>query len=299
MSSPAAPVSVVVTTVDRPASLARCLDALRGGTVAPAEIVVVDQGATPAPALRPWPSVPIVHVRQEPLGLSAARNLGAARSRSPVVAVTDDDCVPASSWVHAIGATLARHPTASAVTGPVLPAQIVGAGRHAVSSRTSLAARTYAGRVAPWVVGTGANFAVRREELLRVGGWDERLGAGSAGEAGEDVDLLYRLLAGGATIHYVPDALVRHELQTRARKRATRSSYGHGIGAFCGLRLRARDSQGLVLLGCWLALRTRLASKALVTANWATASDERLVVLGTFQGLRYAATVSSPKDVRP
>ena len=37
--------SVVIATVDRPAGLARCLDALLSGSVVPSEIIIVDQGS--------------------------------------------------------------------------------------------------------------------------------------------------------------------------------------------------------------------------------------------------------------
>src|SRR3954451_2963388 len=58
--------TVVISTLDRPAQLARCLDALLAGTCMPAEIVVVDQGDTSITAqiisARPARGVEVVHV---------------------------------------------------------------------------------------------------------------------------------------------------------------------------------------------------------------------------------------------
>ena len=56
---------------------------------------------------------------------------------------------------------------------------------------------------------TGANFALERETLERVGGLDEALGPGAAGLS-EDTDLGRRLRRAGDRILYVPGAAVRH-----------------------------------------------------------------------------------------
>ncbi len=41
-------VSAAIATLDRPETLARCLDALLSGAVLPAEVIVVDQSANDA-----------------------------------------------------------------------------------------------------------------------------------------------------------------------------------------------------------------------------------------------------------
>ena len=284
-------VSVAIATRDRPGPLARCLDALRAGVLQPLEVVVVDQGtsretegvvrarADALPGLR--------HVRQETRGLSASRNLALRETRGAVLAVTDDDCVPEPGWLAAIVAALEEDSSLAGVTGPMLPLGPEQPGLVAVSSRTSTVREEHRGRVAPWVVGTGGNMAVRREWLDRVGGFDERLGVGSPGGAGEDVALLDRLLAAGAVIGYEPAAVVRHERRPRASQRATRWSYGRGVGATAGILLREREARALVLLLRWLALRARLALRGVFRGRPRTAVDELRVLGGTAAGLLY------------
>jgi GT2 family glycosyltransferase len=136
-------------------------------------------------------------------------------------------------------------------------------------------------------VGTGGNFAARRDILLRCGGFDERLGAGSPGGSGEDMDLLYRLLRSGARIRYEPAAVVYHERQPRDRRLASRSSYGRGIGACCGLWLRGRDLHALSVLGGWLRMRGGMAAGALRRRQWGSVREELLVLGGTARGLVY------------
>ena len=62
----------------------------------------------------------------------------------------------------------------------------------------------------PWQVGSGANFAARVDFLRKLGGWDERLGVGTSGMAGEDIDIVDRLLAAGGSILYSGGAIMHH-----------------------------------------------------------------------------------------
>jgi GT2 family glycosyltransferase len=297
-----ASVTVAVATLDRPQALSRCLDALLDGAVRPAEIVVVDQSVGDAASAvisrRASLGVQLRYHRQDRRGLSASRNAALALATQAVVAVTDDDCVPDVRWVATIAGTLSDVHGPDAVTGRVLPLGADEPGAYAVSSRAATRRIDYRGRVLPWSVGTGANVAVRRHWLDRVGGYDERLGAGSAGGAGEDTDFLYRLLRAGARIRYEPGAIVYHERQSHARRLATRSSYGRGIGACCAAWLRRGDPHALVLLGRWLASRMRRMVGAAARRDTAAVYEELLVLSGTVGGVIYGATLDRASSAR-
>lgn len=289
MTGKTAPLTVAIATMDRPKGLARCLEALAAGEVLPAEVLVVDQGgdARTRRVAEAQDGLSVSWLPQQRRGLAASRNLALERASHPIVAVTDDDCVPSPHWVAALHRAFSSPDAPDAVTGPVLPLGPETPGLHAVSSRTRLSPAEFRGRALPWVVGTGANFALRREWVGRAGGYDERLGVGSAGGAGEDMDLLYRLLRQGARIRYEPRALVFHERQPRERRLASRSSYGRGVGACCGLWLRGGDWRALGVLARWLTLRTGLAARAAKQGRWEALREERLVLGGTARGLVY------------
>ncbi len=280
-------ISVVVATRDRPAALARCLEAIQSGARPADEVVVVDQGKTPVELP---PSASLVYVRQAPLGLSAARNAGLEAASGGLVAITDDDCVPTQEWLAAVVDAL-HDVSLDAVTGPVLPLGPPTPNTYPVSSRSSTEAATYTRGAVPWQVGTGGNFAARAEWFRRLGGYDERLGAGSRGGAGEDVDLLYRLLRAGARIGYEPRALVYHERQSAERRRATRRSYGRGVGAFWALQARRGDFHSLPLLGSWVALRGALLLRALSARRGEAVAEEARVLAGTVSGIGYGLLV--------
>jgi GT2 family glycosyltransferase len=143
------------------------------------------------------------------------------------------------------------------------------------------------------MVGTGANLALDRRWVARLGGYDERLGTGSAGGAGEDVDVLYRVLRAGARVRYEPAAIVFHERQDLARRLATRSSYGRGIGACCGAWMRGADPYAALLLGRWLASRARRLARATLQGDRLAMREERLVLAGTAAGLRYGIAITA------
>jgi GT2 family glycosyltransferase len=281
MSRRVADISVAISTRHRPEALARCLDALAAGEVLPAEVVVVDQSRDDRTQRvleeRRGGPLHLIYGRQDAQGLAVAQNAAVARTAQPVVAVTDDDCVPDPGWLAVVERAFAD-PGLDGLGGRVLPLEAEGEKIYPVSSRTSTVRRDFHGWAAPWEVGSGNNFAVRRPVWDRIGGCDERLGPGSPAQGGVDMDLFYRLLRAGARLRYEPEALVFHERQTLADRLARRPMYGRGMGACCRLRLREGDWGALRLLGAWLALRLRALARGRVR-------EEMLMLGGTVRGL--------------
>ena len=235
--------------------------------------------------------------------MSIARNVGWRSTTGSIVAFTDDDCVPDQGWLAAVEQALGEDAALDATTGRVLGLGPDTPGLHAVSSRTDQRERIYSGRTLPWLVGTGGNLAVRREALERVDGFDPRLGPGSPGEAAEDLDIVYRLLAAGSRIRYEPRALVYHERQSTSRRRLSRMRYGHGLGAFAGATLRRGDPYGAAILAAWIAKRVRLLAGATLRP-WrprATdrALDERLLLRSVGAGLAHGLFRGTTDRRRP
>jgi GT2 family glycosyltransferase len=283
--------TVAIATLNRPTALARAVQALLDGELAPAEILIIDQGDAQQTeqvlSHCEREQVIIRHQLQTKRGLAAARNLSFDLATYPIVAVTDDDCVADAKWVKALIQEFSAEEPPDAVTGRVLPLGPEVPGHYAVSSRTSTQQVDYQGKHIPWLVGTGANFAVKHEWVARVGYYSELLGAGTAGLAGEDIDLQYRLLRAGASIRYQPDAVIYHERQSQSRRTASRFGYGHGVGAFCALLLRRGDRYALNIFWQWLMLRNHLLLAALRNGRWSAMVDEGRVLWGTAQGLHY------------
>ena len=296
MTKPTAPMAVAIAACDRPEALLRCLDALLEGELLPAEIIVVDQSRGSAVetvlAARTGEGLPLRYIHQTRLGLSASRNAALAQTKHALISFTDDDCVPDRGWLAALHQALTHADRPIAVTGRVLPLGEERLGTFAVSTRTGSTAVTFRGRSTPWAVGTGANFAAQREWLLQVGGFDERLGAGSAGMAGEDAELLYRLLVAGATIRYVPAAVIYHERQGMAQRLASRRSYGHGIGALCALWVRRSDLFAIRMLAGWLRRQAWALVRAGADGDWFMVRQRFLGIRGCARGVAYGLRVA-------
>lgn len=280
-------ITVGIATCGRPDALARCLAGLASGGGRPGEVLVVDQAPSEAAraAVEGSGLARARYLPQERRGLSASRNLALASASLPVLAVTDDDCVPDPGWVDALASALARAPAPAAVTGSILPLGEGAPGLYAISLRRSPTPVDHVGRVLPWAAGSGANFAASRELLQALGGWDERLGTGSPGKAAEDADLLRRLLRSGHVIRYEPAAVVRHEWQTRERRLSTRWSYGYGVGAMCGLWLRRGDLFAPRLIVAYLRLHVRPLASALVRRDPGRAREHALALAAVFPGV--------------
>ncbi|MGK5173597.1 glycosyltransferase [Geodermatophilus sp. CPCC 205761] len=276
----------MISTLGRPRELARCLDAILSGTRVPSEVVVVDQGDVRATATilaaRRSAGVPLVHVTQSRRGLAASQNAGVARAECAVVAIVDDDCVPDARWVEVAAAEHARTPGPLLVTGRVLPLPPSGDRVLPLSSRTSTARVTFPPDAMPWDIGTGGNFSVTRTAYLQIGGNDERLGTGTPGRAGNDIDLFHRLMRAGTRALFEPDLLVFHERATPSEHRARRWSYGFGVGVCVGSWLSDGDQSSLTVLRGWLTMRARLILRA---RRPQTVVAETRVLLGTVHGL--------------
>jgi GT2 family glycosyltransferase len=214
-----ADLSIVICTRNRARSLARCLGALtKLERAVDFEAIVVDNASedetadTVAKLGREWAW--LRYVTEPRIGLSCARNRGAQVASSPLLAYLDDDATAEPGWDRAL--LLAFAETGAAIVGgPIVPRfesapppTISPVQLGAWSCQDLGAARR---RITDFPYLFGANLAVRRDHLERLGGFDERFGRkGSSLLSGEDTDLCERTLAAGGDLVYEPRAIVHH-----------------------------------------------------------------------------------------
>jgi GT2 family glycosyltransferase len=285
-------ITVAIPTLDRASELARCLEAVLKGNVLPAEVIIVNQGGRDRvealiKRFQKEGTTAILHYSQSRSGLSAARNLALQKARCHIIAFTDDDCVPAPDWIAHIERTLISSPSADGMTGSILPLGEAAPGYFPISLRTGRTEVLFQGRTLPWQVGSGGNFAIRQDWLRRIGGYDERLGAGSPGKAAEDTDLFYQLLRTGAIIRYKPDAIIYHERQDAAHLIHSFWSYSHGIGAFVAKHFRKGDLYAAYILAVWLFWLFWRTGASILRRNWIYAGEGWLSLKGCSRGLAY------------
>ncbi|WP_432562776.1 glycosyltransferase family 2 protein [Kineococcus sp. SYSU DK003] len=243
------PVSVVLCSRDRPGPLRDALVSLLRLDHPDFEVVVVDNSADPTGSRALVDGLAderLVLVHEPRPGLSRARNAGLVAARHEVVAFTDDDVVVDRWWLRAVAAPFADG-TVACVCGIVPSGELLSAAqryfdervtwaRNCTPTRYSLDAPPAGHPLFPFeagLYGTGANFAVRRADVLRLGGFDEALGAGSPSGGGEDVDVFVAVVLAGRTLAYAPDAVVWHRHRASWEELLSQSrAYGRGLGAW-------------------------------------------------------------------
>jgi GT2 family glycosyltransferase len=167
-----------------------------------------------------------------PLGLNVARNTGVQSSRGELVVFVDDDVRVSPGWLDALLQAAHENPQVDVFTGPItarLEADGLGSrscGRERPPITTlELGEHDTDARYA-W----GANMAIRRSALERVGPFDVSLEHG-----GDEQEWQERLRARtpGARVLYVAGASVEHRRAGRdARLPAlSRSAYARGCAA--------------------------------------------------------------------
>lgn len=226
-SAPAGSTAIIICTHERPEALRSCLESLRGLESAPDEIIVVDNNpltdGTRHAVDESRRQLPILRYVAEPRpGLSAARNAGISASTAEFIVFTDDDVRVHSKWLARLRAAFTSE-RVMATTGLVLPIELEteaqqlfqwnhGAGEwgyRALTFDRSFLDRTRWRGSPTWHIGAGASMAFRREIFDRIGGFDQRLGAGASG-CSEDSEIWYRIIESGYVCRYEPASVVFH-----------------------------------------------------------------------------------------
>ena len=262
---PGARVTVVICTRNRPDQLAITLAALRAQSRPDFTVTIVDQSDDPVTSSEGPPTAKVIHDRGT--GLARARNIGWRDATTEWVVFLDDDCVPEPDWAERLQEALVDHPEASFASGSVLGH---GGPRDGDYLRVSVfevpSEQVRGGRwTRPWHIGLGACMAVRRAALERLGGFDERLGAGRADfPAAEDMDFNYRFLRSGGIAFVTPRPRVRHEQwRDPAHLGPHYRGYMAAWSGFAMKHLRGGDFAG----GAWLwSLGVRDAARMLASA---------------------------------
>ena len=226
-------ISVVIPTRNRVGPLHETIRTLRDQTLGASEyeIIVVDDGSTPAIVLECSASAPrCILVRLEGRERSAARNVGARAARAGLLVFVDDDISVFSDFLETHLFAQKEWSEAIVVGAIRLPKAVLeqpfGRFRQALErqevpqSRGTRCARNFS---------TAANMSMSRRRFLQLGGFDESL------VTAEDQDLALRHSERGGLIAFEPEAAVVHrDDAVDVRRYCRRAEWGgERIVAFC------------------------------------------------------------------
>ena len=251
MPEPRAPsITVVVCSYNGARTIGACLEALeRQSARELAQVVVVDDGSTDGTGAiaRSFGFDVVAH--KVNLGISRARNSGILAARAPVVAFTDDDCIPDERWLEVLLAAHRREGVI-AVGGPVeiykvetlvhhylvdnnplAPLELDLAKHSSLAARLGLYLRRMwlprpnAGARAVYSF-VGANMSFKKEVLDAIGGFDQRM---TFGADDEYVCAKLRERFPGNPLLFEPGAVILHDYAGTLSDVLRRNfSYGRG-----------------------------------------------------------------------
>lgn len=197
--------SLVMATLGRTTEIDRCVDSLAKQTCRDFELIVVDQNPDdrllPVVARARELGLECLHLRQSEPNLCKARNAGIARAAGEIVAFPDDDC-----WYEAdvVERVLACFEQQAELDGLVIRWEETGEAQP--DQRLSFEQfGQFRGAYA-----SSITLFFRRDCLRRAGGFDYAFGLHSWYGAGEETDLVLRMLGSGEVIEHVSDIVVHH-----------------------------------------------------------------------------------------
>jgi Glycosyl transferase family 2 len=238
-------VSVVVAAYNAEATLDGCLKSLARLNYPDYETIVVDDGSLDATA-KIAETAGVRTIRLEHRGLASARNAGVEAASGRIIAFIDADARADRDWLYHLVETIVRRGAAAA-----------GGPNFAPTAQTTAAAALAAAPGVPREVRAGddglsqlcgCNMAIEKSALDGAGGFDPAFTA-----AGDDVDLSWRMLKGGATLALASGAVVTHQRRTALRAYLRQQAgYGAGEGLLFRKHPFRRDGgEGLYAASSW------------------------------------------------
>jgi GT2 family glycosyltransferase len=243
--------TIALCTRDRPDDVRACLASLQEQTYPRLSVLVIDNAPTDNGVRELVEStefkIPVRYVKEPTPGLSYARNRAIACCQTELIAFIDDDEKACQYWASEVVRGFIENPNASCVTGAVTPSELYSPAQQLFerygghTKGRGLQSAAFDGKrmgkaaslfpLPPF--GVGANMSFRISVLRDLGGFDTALGAGTPSQAGEDTEILSRMLLSGRQIVYRPAALVRHRHRvTHELLRAQLYGVGVGLTAF-------------------------------------------------------------------
>jgi glycosyltransferase involved in cell wall biosynthesis len=277
--------SIIVSTIGRPAALARLVDSLGEQDAAGAgrfELIVVDQSADRGclalldKADPPFRWAGAVSAR----GVSRGRNKGLSMASGRIIAVPDDNCWYAANTIGKVLGAMPKDGGRSGVSG----VQLTDDGAPSMLRWPRTPRRL--NRRSVWRAAISSTIFLPRDAVLEVGGFDESLGVGadSPWQAGEDTDLLLRVMAAGVTMRFNPVIRVMQDDPRSGRERGFEQKmlgYGRGVG-----RVHAKNGYAPARVLALLARKTAAAAVRTSRGRPDLAAADLAWARGLWQGYR-------------
>jgi GT2 family glycosyltransferase len=256
------------------------------------ELVVVDQSTDDksVEALNEIRDPRMRVVRSSLRGASNARNVGVASTTAPILAFTDDDCRPNPAWASTLARIFAEDPEAALIFGRVRLPPNEEANHFGAAFEPQQRIQQGVVPLPSGDLGIGASFAIRRNILSALGGFDPYLGPGAPTFfAGEETDLIFRALHAGYRIINTTECDVLHlGVRKGAEVRKLLVGYRLSVGAALAKHARLSGLSGLSLGARWIGFYVQDAVRELAARNRPRPGNFLYLLAGAAMSFRYS-----------
>lgn len=210
-------VSIVIVTKNRQKKLVNCLDALLKNNFKNAQLIIVDQSDEKNKQVLLKQKLnqfqDVLYINSKKTGKSKGLNLAIQNSTSPLLAFTDDDCIPNKDWIENIIKTFNQNEKITGIYGRTLPYQPKkNKGLICPSIFDKANAKYIKKPCKHWEeIGFGNNMAWRKSFFDKYGLFKEWLGPGSIGSNAEDAEISLRALINKKILFFEPKMLIEHD----------------------------------------------------------------------------------------
>ncbi|NEO18712.1 glycosyltransferase family 2 protein [Moorena sp. SIO4A5] len=216
-------ISAIICTHNREEYLGAAIDSLLQQDFADYEVIVVDNASSDRTRNivdQRLDNSRLNYIYEPVLGLSVARNTGAATARAAILAYLDDDAVASARWLKTIYEAYQSNEKLAIAGGKVTllwPDGITSPSWLSPDLAGNLGAYDLGETVIeiqnPGLTPRGLNYSIRRTFLEKIGGFDVNLGrVGKNLLSNEELHMTELALQDGWHVAYLPDALVAHNV---------------------------------------------------------------------------------------
>jgi len=224
--------SVIIPTYNRNLIVLKTLGDFNGQTIKNFELIVLDQTQNPENDLVNFKSKKYnySYFNIDEIGLPNARNVAAEKANGEILVFVDDDVIPEGNLVEQYLLEFKNNPEPNIVIG----GKVIEPGSNIMNNNLKITGGqiTFYGKTmknfssneyenCQWVV--GCNFAVRRDYLLEIGGFDKNY-QGNA--MLEDCDFCFTVKKYGGRILFSPKPMLEHLRASTGGTRQKNASKG-------------------------------------------------------------------------
>ncbi|MDD5728819.1 MAG: glycosyltransferase family A protein [Victivallales bacterium] len=239
-------ISLIIGYVERNTCLRMLLDSLAKQTFKQFEVIIVDQSADNQAKVisqqyRQYYPVSIIHAPPAQ-GISRARNIGLKKALGYWCAFPDDDCVYPDNLLEKVRNWLSSNPGYCGLSCLVTDCNNhFSAGGYMSRQENDISFSNI------WRTVVSPSLFLKTEDVIAVGGFDERLGVGVKSQwcGGEETEMVMKLIEDGCVIRYYPAYKVIHP-QYQGKYDLNKMMCGWRCGCGCGAVMKIHQTGFLV-----------------------------------------------------